>query len=105
MDLATTMVSVIGLGYVGLPTAATLASRGLQVTGVDISEEAVTAINEGRIHITEPELDILVQATVQTGRLKAQKEACPADIFLLAVPTPFQGIGSPTSVTLKTPWP
>lgn len=55
-------VSVIGLGYVGLPTAAVLASRGMQVTGVDISESAVNTINQGRIHIVEPELDMLVRA-------------------------------------------
>lgn len=66
-----TTTSVIGLGYVGLPTAAAvIASRGLNVIGVDVSEHAVKTINQGKIHIIEPELDMLVQAAVNTGKLK-----------------------------------
>ncbi|MFT6916069.1 MAG: UDP-N-acetyl-D-mannosaminuronic acid dehydrogenase [Motiliproteus sp.] len=82
-------VSVIGLGYIGLPTAAVLASRGLQVIGVDISKHAVDTINEGRIHIVEPDLDIVVRSVVATGNLRATTQPEPADAFMLAVPTPF----------------
>ncbi len=84
-------VSVVGLGYIGLPTAAVIASRGLNVIGVDVSEHAVNTINQGKIHIVEPDLDMLVQSAVTTGKLKATTEAEPADVFMIAVPTPFQG--------------
>ena len=60
-------VSVIGLGYIGLPTAAVIASRGISVVGVDVSQEAVDIINQGKIHIVEPDLDMVVQAAVTTG--------------------------------------
>ncbi len=83
-------ISVIGLGYIGLPTAAVLASRGIQVHGVDVNEKAVATINSGGIHIVEPELDILVHAAVQTGHLKASTTPSPAAAFLIAVPTPFR---------------
>ncbi|NOR80153.1 MAG: UDP-N-acetyl-D-mannosamine dehydrogenase, partial [Methyloprofundus sp.] len=63
-------VSVIGLGYIGLPTAAVIASRGIEVVGVDISQHAVDTINQGKIHIVEPDLDMLVQSAVTTGKLK-----------------------------------
>ncbi|MCC5825865.1 UDP-N-acetyl-D-mannosamine dehydrogenase [Alkalimonas sp.] len=88
-------ISVIGLGYIGLPTAAVIASRGVQVHGVDISEHAVDTINQGKIHIVEPDLDMLVQAAVSTGKLKASTEAEAADVFMIAVPTPFQGDKKP----------
>lgn len=81
-------VSVIGLGYVGLPTAATLASRGLEVIGVDIKQEAVDRINEGRAHFVEPDLDIVLQAVVKAGNLRAVIEPEPAEAFMIAVPTP-----------------
>jgi UDP-N-acetyl-D-mannosaminuronic acid dehydrogenase len=81
-------VSVIGLGYVGLPTAATLASRGLEVIGVDIKQEAVDRINEGRAHFVEPDLDIVLQAVVKAGNLRAVIQPEPADAFMIAVPTP-----------------
>ncbi|MCH8537173.1 MAG: UDP-N-acetyl-D-mannosamine dehydrogenase [Alkalimonas sp.] len=84
-----TKVSVIGLGYIGLPTAAVIASRGVQVHGVDVSEHAVHTINQGKIHIVEPDLDMLVQAAVSTGKLKAALEPEAADVFMIAVPTPF----------------
>ncbi len=82
-------VSVIGLGYIGLPTAAVIASRGVEVIGVDISQHAVDTINQGKIHIVEPDLDMLVQSAVTTGKLKATIEPEAADVFMIAVPTPF----------------
>ena len=84
------IVSVIGLGYIGLPTAAVLASRGCQVIGVDVNKHAVDTINQGKIHIVEPELDMLVNAAVKTGNLRATLQAEPADAFMVAVPTPFK---------------
>jgi UDP-N-acetyl-D-mannosaminuronic acid dehydrogenase len=83
-------VSVIGLGYIGLPTAATIASRGIDVIGVDISSKAVEAINAARAHFSEPDLDGLVQSAVTNGKLKAYTEPQPADAFIIAVPTPVQ---------------
>lgn len=82
-------ISVVGLGYIGLPTAAILASRKIPVIGVDINEKTVDTINLGKVHIVEPDLDIVVQAAVAQGYLKATTEAQPADAFLIAVPTPF----------------
>lgn len=88
-------VSVIGLGYIGLPTAAVIASRGVEVLGVDVSEHAVNTINQGKIHIVEPDLDMLVQAAVTTGKLKASLSPEPAEAFMIAVPTPFKENKSP----------
>jgi UDP-N-acetyl-D-mannosaminuronic acid dehydrogenase len=82
-------VCVVGLGYIGLPTAAILASRGLKVVGVDIDSRAVDTINRGEIHIVEPDLDIIVRAVVASGNLRATMTPEPADAFLVAVPTPF----------------
>jgi len=82
-------ISVIGLGYIGLPTAAMFASRKIKVIGVDINEHAVDTINRGEIHIVEPELDMLVKASVNQGYLRASLVTEPADAFLIAVPTPF----------------
>ena len=82
-------ISVIGLGYIGLPTAAMFASRKKKVIGVDVNEDTVNIINRGEIHIVEPELDVLVQAAVSQGYLKATLTPEPADAFLIAVPTPF----------------
>ncbi|MDH5753444.1 MAG: UDP-N-acetyl-D-mannosamine dehydrogenase [Deltaproteobacteria bacterium] len=82
-------ISVIGLGYIGLPTAAMIASRRVPVIGVDINREAVETINQGRIHIVEPELDILVHACVSEGFLRATTTPEKADAFVIAVPTPF----------------
>ncbi|MGV0879215.1 UDP-N-acetyl-D-mannosamine dehydrogenase [Martelella sp. FLE1502] len=84
-------VSVIGLGYIGLPTAAMFASRRIEVIGVDISERAVNTINRGEIHIVEPDLDMVVRAAVSEGHLRATMTAEPAEAFLIAVPTPFKG--------------
>lgn len=83
-------VSVIGLGYIGLPTAAMFASRKVKVIGIDVSEHVVNTINQGEIHIVEPELDMLVHATVAEGYLEASTNPVNADAFLIAVPTPFQ---------------
>lgn len=82
-------ISMIGLGYIGLPTATLFAARKKKVVGVDISEHAVNTINQGKIHIVEPELDMLVHAAVKEGFLKATLAPEPADAFLVAVPTPF----------------
>ncbi|MDD9174899.1 UDP-N-acetyl-D-mannosamine dehydrogenase [Aliivibrio sp. S2TY2] len=83
-------ISVIGLGYIGLPTAAMFASRKKKVVGVDVNQHAVDTINKGEIHIVEPELDILVHAAVTEGYLKAVTTPETADAFLIAVPTPFK---------------
>lgn len=82
-------VCVMGLGYIGLPTASLLATKGFKVHGVDVSQLAVDTINSGGIHIYEPDLDILVKAAVQSGNLKADFIPVCSDIFILAVPTPF----------------
>jgi UDP-N-acetyl-D-mannosaminuronic acid dehydrogenase len=82
-------ISVIGLGYIGLPTAAAFAARRKKVVGVDVNQHAVDTINRGEIHIVEPELDMLVHAAVTQGFLRATTSPEPADAFLVAVPTPF----------------
>ena len=82
---------MMGLGYIGLPTAALIASKGLNVTGVDISQGVVNTINEGKIHIVEPDLDGLVHHVVKQGYLKASTKPVMADVYLIAVPTPFKG--------------
>ena len=81
-------ISVVGLGYIGLPTAAMFASRQKQVLGLDINQVTVDTINRGGIHIVEPELDTLVHAAVTGGYLRASTKAESADAFLIAVPTP-----------------
>jgi len=83
-------ISVIGLGYIGLPTAAMFASRKKNVIGVDVNQHAVDTINRGEIHIVEPDLDMIVHAAVTEGYLKAVTSPEPADAFLIAVPTPFK---------------
>jgi len=84
-------ISVIGLGYIGLPTAAMFASRKIEVVGVDVNQHAVDTINRGEVHIVEPDLDLVVRAVVSEGYLKATTEPEPAEAFLIAVPTPFKG--------------
>ena len=84
-------ISVIGLGYIGLPTAAMFASRKVEVVGVDINQQTVDTINRGEVHIVEPGLDMLVRAAVTEGYLRATTQPEPADAFLIAVPTPFRG--------------
>ena len=87
-------ISVIGLGYIGLPTAAMFASREKRVIGVDVNQKAVDTINRGEIHFVEPELDIIVRSAVKDGYLRAVTTPEPADAFLIAVPTPFKSNGS-----------
>ncbi len=86
----TKSIVVMGLGYIGLPTASMLATKGHKVLGVDVNAEAVESIKEGKVHIVEPDLDILVKAAVNSGNLQAALEPAGADIFILAVPTPFK---------------
>jgi UDP-N-acetyl-D-mannosaminuronic acid dehydrogenase len=88
-------VSMIGLGYIGLPTAAMFAARRIRVVGVDINQHAVDTINQGRIHIVEPELDMIVRSVVSEGLLRATTRPEMADAFLIAVPTPFKGDHEP----------
>ncbi|MDC1422802.1 UDP-N-acetyl-D-mannosamine dehydrogenase [Gammaproteobacteria bacterium] len=84
-------ISVIGLGYIGLPTAAMLASRKIEVLGVDVNQHTVDTINRGSIHIVENDLDTIVRAAVREGYLRASTLPEPAEAFLIAVPTPFKG--------------
>lgn len=91
-------VCVVGLGYIGLPTAALLASNGFNVVGVDLNIHAVETINQGRIHIVEPDLDAFVRSAVAADRLKAYAKPQAADIYMICVPTPFhdgEGIPQP----------
>lgn len=83
-------ISIIGLGYIGLPTAAVFASHKVKVIGVDINQYAVDTINRGEIHIVEPDLDTVVHAAVKEGFLRAITKPEAADAFLIAVPTPFK---------------
>lgn len=82
-------ICVIGLGYIGLPTAALLANRGYYIHGVDVVQSTVDTINRGEIHIVEPELDTFVKAAVNSEKLKADLKPICSDIFIIAVPTPF----------------
>ena len=82
-------ICVVGLGYIGLPTAALLANRGYKVHGVEVVQSTVDTINHGKIHIVEPELDTFVRSAVNSGHLKADTVPREADIFIIAVPTPF----------------
>ena len=82
-------VCVVGLGYIGLPTAALLAASGFEVLGVDIDPAVVDTINRGAVHIVEPDLDVLVHKVVADGTLRAAREPGLADVFMLCVPTPF----------------
>lgn len=83
-------ICVVGLGYIGLPTAAVIASRKCNVVGLDVTQKVVDTINKGEIHIIEPDLDMIVRAVVKEGYLRATLKAEPADAFLVAVPTPFK---------------
>ncbi len=84
-------VVMMGLGYIGLPTAAVIAKNKIDVLGVDVKPEVVETVNKGGIHIVEPELDGLVKGVVEKGFLKAANTPAEADVFLIAVPTPFVG--------------
>ena len=83
-------ICVLGLGYIGLPTAAMLATHGFTVIGVDVNQDVVGVINNGDIHIEEPGLRTLVRAAVQSGNLKAMAKPSEADAFIIAVPTPLR---------------
>lgn len=95
-------ICVMGLGYIGLPTASLLATKGFSVTGVDVSQKVVDTINQGEIHIVEPDLDILVKSAVNSGNLTASLEPVEADVFIIAVPTPFKD-GGPDHISGKKP--
>lgn len=86
---------MIGLGYIGLPTAAVMAQEKIPVIGVDVNQNVVDIINQGKIHIVEPDLDLLVHKVVEEGYLKATIKPEKADVFLIAVPTPFKGDHQP----------
>jgi UDP-N-acetyl-D-mannosaminuronic acid dehydrogenase len=88
-------VCVVGLGYIGLPTAAIVARAGCQVLGIDVTQSVVDTINRGEIHIEEVDLDGLVQGVVARGLLKASTQMAPADVFIIAVPTPFDADHAP----------
>lgn len=95
-------ICVIGLGYIGLPTASLLGTKGYKVHGVDTTPQVVDTINEGNIHIVEPDLDILVKSAVQSGNLTAGLVPQKADIFIIAVPTPFKGNHQPDLTYVET---
>lgn len=80
----------MGLGYIGLPTAAVAASKGIEVVGVDINQNVINTINDGKIHIVEPDLDKVVKEVVEKGQLKASNKPEEADAFFIVVPTPFK---------------
>jgi UDP-N-acetyl-D-mannosaminuronic acid dehydrogenase len=88
-------VVIMGMGYIGLPTAALIASRQIPVHGVDVNKHVTDTINKGKIHIVEPDLDGLVHYAVQQGFLVASTQPREADVFLVAVPTPFKGDHEP----------
>ena len=88
-------VVTIGLGYIGLPTSALIASHETNVLGVDINQNVVDTINEGKIHIVEPDLDKIVAEAVSKGNLRASTNASPANVYLIVVPTPFKGNHEP----------
>ena len=85
----------LGLGYIGLPTAALAASRGLEVVGVDVDPAIVGKVNRGEIHIVEPGLAEAVREAVSAGRLRASLEPVPGDVYVVVVPTPFKGNHEP----------
>ena len=88
-------VVTIGLGYIGLPTSALIASHGTNVLGVDINQSVVDTINQGKIHIVEPDLDAIVSKAVSNGFFKASTKASSADVYLIVVPTPFKSNHEP----------
>ena len=88
-------VVTIGLGYIGLPTSALIASKSISVHGVDINEDVVETINQGKIHIVEPDLDTVVQLAVEQGFLKASTIPVEGSVYLIVVPTPFKGNHEP----------
>ena len=87
-------IAVVGLGYIGLPTAAVFAENGVEVVGIDVNARVVETINAGRPHFGEPNLDALVRRVVEAGKLRASLEIEPAEAFIIAVPTPLRGHGA-----------
>src|SRR5690606_28079102 len=88
-------VCVVGLGYIGLPTASLLATHGLTVHGVDVSDRVVESVNAARVHFVEPDLDGVVRAAVHSGNLQADGTPTPADVFIVAGPTPVRAGHAP----------
>lgn len=84
-------VTILGLGYIGLPTSALIASKGINVNGVDLNENVVNILNSGKIHIIEPDLDFLVKKVVELGTFKAYTSVVKSDVYVIVVPTPFKG--------------
>ena len=82
-------ICVIGLGYIGLPTAAIIVNKGYSVSGIDVNDKIVSTINKGEIHIVENDLEASVKSAVLSGRLKAYNKVQPSDIYIICVPTPF----------------
>lgn len=97
----TQTITVMGLGYIGLPTASLLAAKGFKVCGCDVNPKVVETINAGKIHIVEPELDILVRSAVNSGQLSASLKPKAADAFVIAVPTPVREDHSPDLSYIK----
>ncbi len=83
-------ICVIGLGYIGLPTASTFASKGVQVIGVDVNQHILSTLQQGRLHIVEPGLQGVFDQAVNAGKLSFSAEPVPADAYIIAVPTPFK---------------
>ena len=94
-------VSVIGLGYIGLPTAAILASHKFKTYGIDTNSKVVDVINEGKTHITEPGLKKIVQNSVESGFLHAYTEPLESDVFVITVPTPLRNDKSPRKIIFR----
>jgi len=90
MNARNERICVLGLGYIGLPTACLLAARGFRVLGVDVKSEVVEAIAKGKTDIREPDLDVLVQSAMRSERMRVSVEAGPADVFIICVPTPVR---------------
>ena len=95
-------VVTIGLGYIGLPTSALIASNGTNVLGVDINQKVVDTINQGKIHIVEPDLDTIVSKAVSSGFFKASTKPSSANVYLIVVPTPFKGNHEPDISFVET---
>ncbi|MGN6514344.1 MAG: UDP-N-acetyl-D-mannosamine dehydrogenase [Rhizomicrobium sp.] len=94
-------IAVVGLGYIGLPTAAVFAENGVQVIGIDVNPQIVETINQGKPHFGEPNLDALVRRVVEAGKLRATMEVESADAFIIAVPTPLRGHGTSATPDLS----
>ena len=95
-------VVTIGLGYIGLPTSSLIASKGIKVLGVDINQSVVDTINQGKVHIVEPELESSVKKSVEANFFRASTKAVEASIFLIVVPTPFKSNNEPDISFVET---